>query len=47
MQGYFNFPRPNRFADVRYQLLFKWWAILLHHLCGPENDVWITQELMA
>lgn len=20
---------------------------LLHHLCGPENDVWITQELMA
>ncbi|MGL5109708.1 MAG: hypothetical protein ACRC7J_11685 [Vibrio ordalii] len=20
---------------------------LLHHLCGPENEVWITQELMA
>ncbi|MCC4236803.1 hypothetical protein LL266_09810 [Vibrio anguillarum] len=20
---------------------------LLHHLCGPENDVWITQELMV
>ncbi len=20
---------------------------LLHHLCGPENDVWITQVIMA
>jgi len=23
--GLFYFYRPNRFADVRYQLLFKWW----------------------